>query len=103
MPSQRCSLCAVNYPPSRSECLRCGGPLRECLEDVSPDWVDVDVAAAGTEPMKVEMWRLRILLDAGYALEDAEQLAGAGNVDLHEATELLDRGCTPATAARILL
>ena len=102
MASHRCSLCAVNYPLTRSECIRCGGPLQECPGDVSEDWANVDVAKAGTESMKVEMWRLRQLLEAGYPVELAEQLAAAAHVDLHQAVELATR-CGPETAAGILL
>jgi hypothetical protein len=54
------------------------------------------------EPRKVESWRLHILLEAGYPVHLAERLA-ASEVDLHNAVELLRRGCDPATAAEILL
>jgi len=100
--SQWCSLCGVNYPPGRSECIRCGGPLRPCTDPVSDTWADIDAATAGSETMKVEMWRLRVLLEAGYPVTDAEQLAAATHVDLHQAADLAAR-CEPALAARILL
>jgi hypothetical protein len=51
---------------------------------------------------KVESWRLHILLQAGYPVHLAERLAGS-EVDLHDAVELLSRGCEPTTAAEILL
>jgi hypothetical protein len=54
------------------------------------------------EPRKVESWRLHILLEAGYPVHLAERLA-ASEVDLHNAVELLKRGCDPTTAAEILL
>ncbi len=45
---------------------------------------------------------MHVLLQAGYPLAVAERLAGSG-ADLHQAVEMLDRGCTPHTAARILV
>ncbi len=54
------------------------------------------------ELAKVQFWRLHVLMEAGYPLELAEEVAGSG-ADLHHAVELVARGCAPATAARILL
>lgn len=54
------------------------------------------------EPAKVESWRLHILLEAGYPVHLAERLAGS-EVDLHDAVELISRGCDPGVAAEILL
>jgi hypothetical protein len=51
---------------------------------------------------KVESWRLHVLLEAGYPVHLAERLA-ASEVDLHEAAELISRGCNATTAAEILL
>jgi hypothetical protein len=55
-----------------------------------------------TEQAKVESWRLHVLMEAGYPLSLAERIAGS-DVDLHRAVDLLSRGCTPETAAEILL
>jgi len=54
------------------------------------------------ERSKVESWRLHILIEAGYPLPLAERLA-VSEADLHVACEMLDQGCTPQTAAEILL
>ena len=54
------------------------------------------------EPAKVESWRLHILLEAGYPVYLAERIA-VSEVDLHDAVELLGRGCDPVTATEILL
>ncbi len=51
---------------------------------------------------RVEAWRLHVLLKAGYPLRVAERLAKS-QADLHHAVEILQRGCTPHTAARILV
>jgi len=50
----------------------------------------------------VEAWRLRRLVDAGFPLRLALELAGTPGVDLHALLALLDRGCPPDLAARIL-
>ena len=50
---------------------------------------------------QVEAWRLHVLLQAGYPLRVAERLAKSP-ADLHRAVEILELGCTPHTAARIL-
>jgi hypothetical protein len=54
------------------------------------------------EPAKVESWRLHILLEAGYPVHLAERIA-VSEVDLHDAVELLGRGCDAVTATEILL
>jgi hypothetical protein len=54
------------------------------------------------EQAKVESWRLHVLIEAGYPLPLAERLA-ASDADLHECVDLIAQGCTPATAAEILL
>jgi hypothetical protein len=59
----------------------------------------VDIAG---ERAKVESWRLHVLIEAGYPLPVAERLA-ASEADLHVCVDLLRQGCTPATAAEILL
>jgi hypothetical protein len=47
-------------------------------------------------------WRRRRLLVAGFDEPLATWLAGDGGVDLHELLTLLDLGCPPVLAARIL-
>jgi hypothetical protein len=56
-----------------------------------------------TERDRVEAWRLRVLIDAGYPVQIAERIAGDVDVDLHQAIRLLARGCKPELAAEILL
>ncbi len=55
-----------------------------------------------SERLKVESWRLHVLIEAGYPLPLAERLAHS-NADLHQAVELLKQGCRPELAAEILL
>jgi hypothetical protein len=47
-------------------------------------------------------WRRRRLVAAGFAPSVAAELAADPGVDLHELLLLLDRGCSPTLAARIL-
>ena len=58
-----------------------------------------------TEPEheRVERWRAEELQRAGYPRGLAAELAARGDIDLHQAVNLLVSGCPPETAARILL
>jgi hypothetical protein len=56
-----------------------------------------DRAATGLVP-----WRRRRLQRAGFDARLAERLAGDRGFDLHAVLELVDRGCPPDLAARIL-
>jgi cephalosporin-C deacetylase-like acetyl esterase len=56
-----------------------------------------------TESERIQRWRAEELERAGYDGPDAIELAGRTDVDLHLAVELLERGCPPSTALRILL
>jgi hypothetical protein len=56
----------------------------------------------GGERAKVESWRLHVLIEAGYPLPLAERLAGS-EADLHRSVALVRQGCSPETAAEILL
>ena len=60
-------------------------------------------AAPGLVPTSdVEAWRLRRLVEAGFPLPLALKLAATPGVDLHATLALVDRGCPPELAARIL-
>jgi hypothetical protein len=47
-------------------------------------------------------WRRRQLQRAGFGAALAEKLASDRRFDLHAVLELIDRGCPPELAARIL-
>jgi hypothetical protein len=47
-------------------------------------------------------WRARRLRSAGFPPDLAGQLARADRIDLHRLLSLVDRGCPPHLAARIL-
>jgi hypothetical protein len=52
---------------------------------------------------RIQKWRLEELLRAGYALPDALEIAVHTEVDLHQATSLIERGCPSSTAVRIVI
>ena len=47
-------------------------------------------------------WRSRCLRDAGFPAAEASRIAHDPGYDLHALLELVDRGCRPDLAARIL-
>ena len=71
------------------------------MPDTMSDLIQL-TADAQTERAKVESWRLHVLIEAGYPLSLAERLA-ASEADLHISVDLVAAGCTPETAAEILL
>jgi hypothetical protein len=60
----------------------------------------VQMRQASTAP--VGDWRRRRLIAAGFDASLATRLACDDDVDLHELLVLLDRGCPPELAARIV-
>lgn len=54
------------------------------------------------EAMDVYCWRLHVLLSAGCPLVFADWIADS-DADLHEAVYLIEAGCPPHTAVRILI
>ncbi len=48
-------------------------------------------------------WRFRELVRVGFDPCDAMILASHVEIDIHAAGDLVERGCSPETAARILL
>lgn len=55
-----------------------------------------------SERLKIESWRLHVLIEAGYPLPLAEKVAHS-NADLHQAVDLVRAGCLPELATQILL
>ena len=53
-------------------------------------------------PEDVVRWRRGLLRRAGFEADLATELAAAEDIDLHELLGLVDRGCPPELAARIL-
>ena len=56
-----------------------------------------------TERERIEEWRREELERAGYPLDAATEVAIRHDIDLHAAVELVERGCPPEVATRILL
>jgi hypothetical protein len=59
-------------------------------------------ATIPTESERVASWRLETALKLDVPLELAEEFA-AGDADLHRLAELVDAGCRPEVAARIVI
>jgi len=59
-------------------------------------------AGAGQETANVVAWRRARLRHAGFDAALAEELSSEHGVDLHALTGLVERGCPPPLAARIL-
>jgi hypothetical protein len=57
----------------------------------------------GSERDRIEQWRHEALERAGYDPESAIVLAASHDIDLHNAVDLLSRGCTVDLALQILL
>jgi hypothetical protein len=53
-------------------------------------------------PVDVITWRLCRLQESGFSRELAARLAATPAVDVHALLQLVDRGCPPELAARIL-
>ena len=51
---------------------------------------------------EVALWRRSLLRQTGFAAGVARDLAANPAYDLHELLNLVDRGCPPQLAARIL-
>lgn len=74
-----------------------GDPTLEALQTELFEESTPDPAA------RVLGWRIERLLAVGFDSDAALVLALDRNVDLHEATRLVERGCPPQTAFRILV
>jgi hypothetical protein len=51
---------------------------------------------------EVVRWRREQLIDSGFPLSVAARLAEDGRYDLHALIELVERGCPPELAVRIV-
>jgi hypothetical protein len=74
-----------------------GEPTLQTLE------VEEEVTVSRDPAAIVLGWRVEQLIAAGFDGDAAFALALDRTVDLHEATELVLRGCPPQTALRILI
>jgi hypothetical protein len=59
-------------------------------------------AAPRNDPEPVASWRSSRLREAGFSPQLADTVARDSAYDLHAVLGLLDRGCSPELAARIL-
>jgi len=63
---------------------------------------DLHRSPGGRIDREVSDWRRHVLEQAGFERALASELADRGDVDLHDLLNLVDRGCPPELAARIL-
>jgi hypothetical protein len=59
-------------------------------------------AGPGRAAADMIRWRRERLLSAGFDLELAKEISHDSGIDLHALIELVERGCPPPLAARIL-
>jgi hypothetical protein len=52
--------------------------------------------------LEIMSWRVELLRGAGFGEALADRVARDGRHDIHALLELVDRGCPPELAARIL-
>ena len=67
--------------------------------------INTSSASAGCghgPPVNVRTWRRCRLLDAGFPAPLADDVAADPEFDLHALLELVDRGCPPTLAVRIV-
>ena len=62
----------------------------------------MNAATITPELQSIIGWRTEQLLAAGYGPSEAIELAENFQVDLHQAVELAERGCSPELAVDIL-
>ena len=55
------------------------------------------------ETEQIEAWRAEALERAGYGAAAAAEIAVRHDIDLHKATDLVERGCPTELALQILL
>ena len=63
---------------------------------------EVRSCAAAGPPVDVVAWRRCRLVEAGFPMDLAAELAATRTVDMHALLQLVDRGCPHELAARIV-
>ncbi len=56
-----------------------------------------------TEAVEMLRWRFDVLLRVGFDIEQAAVIAANVEIDLHDAENLMQRGCPPELVLRILM
>ena len=64
--------------------------------------LNLETVETPTEHARAADWRYEQLRHAGYSVDAASALADRNDIDLHAAVELLENGCEPELALRIL-
>ena len=77
--------------------------LQRCTEVMMEMPAAQDHLTEATELERIERWRADELIRVGYDAEQAMTLAVRHDIDLRAAASLLEKGCPPDLALRILL
>ena len=73
------------------------------MPDEQEEIEELEVLVTFGSDERVRAYRRDVLMAAGYSELLASLLADNGEVDLHKAVALVEAGCDPLTAAKILL
>lgn len=77
-------------------------PVRRHQHDMSLHKSQAEPGCSGGPPIDVQAWRRCRLLEAGFPAKVADTVASDPRFDLHVLLQLVDRGCPPELAARIV-
>ena len=73
------------------------------MPDEREEIEELDVLVTFDSDERVRAYRRDVLMAAGFSELLASLLADNGEVDLHKAVRMVEQGCDPLTAAKILL
>ena len=76
--------------------------MESVSKTATPPQHQLDVTQIDEGWAELTSWRLHQLLEAGFAPKLAAQTADVPGVDLHALLELIDHGCPPELAVRIV-
>jgi hypothetical protein len=71
-------------------------------QDMTPHKTQAAPGCSSGPPVDVQTWRRCRLLEAGFPAAVADAVASDGRFDLHALLQLVDRGCPPELAVRIV-
>lgn len=77
-------------------------PVRRHSQGMTLHKAQAAPGCGGGPPIDVQDWRRCRLLEAGFPARLADAVASDPRFDLHALLQLVDRGCPPELAARIV-
>ena len=107
MGSRFCENCNIRFPSGHQECEVCGrANVYDASRPEDADWQLSVEALIEVRPSKRERqrrsWRAQVLSKKGFCGALLELMVES-SVDVREAERMVDAGCPPDLAARILL